>query len=157
MTLSEPVLRRAAEWKPAGDPPQTLLVADEASGWALALAALKNDAVACVAWEVALRRAGGVPARELRGRAATVAGRLTLLLEPIVVVEVDASKDEALLRSREARRSDQALIYFEARVRGSSEVVLARYRGFPGGKPREQIGFPLTHEALARLAEELTA
>ena len=157
MNLDEILVGKLADWRPAGR--QTLHVAPEGAGWALTLSADRSDEVACLIWELTLRRtapaAAGQTVKAWAGRAAR---RVTGLLEPLKVVEVDEPRNEALLRSREAARRGDELFYYEVLLRGTSEAQLRRYRAAaePGSR-REQIAFPLTHEAVAKLVGDLTA
>jgi hypothetical protein len=157
MNLDEILVGKLADWRPAGR--QTLHVAPEGSGWALTLGADRADEVGCLVWELALRRTTPAPAGEtVKAWADRVARRVTGLLEPLKVVEVDDPRNEALLRSREAARRGDELFYYELLLKGTAEALLRRYRGAaqPNGR-REQVAFPLTHEAVAKLVGDLTA
>ena len=81
-----------------------LNLADEGSGWTAALTADRCDELGCLVWDLTLRRTGGslaMDAATLRGWADRVAGKVTGLLEPLTVVEVDAERLVAQLRSNE--------------------------------------------------------
>ncbi len=160
MTLNAPLLEKLAEWRP-GDGRQTLTLPDVGGGWGAALTADRADEIGCLVWEFSVGRAagekGGDPAA-LRAWADRVAGRATGLLETLKVVEVDAGRDEAILRSdAPATRGDDRL-YYEVRLRGTRAAAVRRFRGRLGGDgKREQVAYALTHEALAKLAADLTA
>ena len=155
MTLHETLSQKLADWRPTGPGRHSLSCAPEGAGWSVSLTADRADSLSCLVWELALRRAGG-EAPPLAERAAAVAARVTGLLEPLAVHEVDAERGEALLRSREPAQRGGWRAYFEARLTGPGQVTLRRYRAplEPGGR-REQIAFALTHEALAKVAEDL--
>ena len=160
MTLNDTVLQKTAEWHHPGGGRKTLPVPDEGSGWSVWLQADRCDEVGCLVWEVTLRRTAAPPpsAAGLGGWAERVAGRVTSLLEPLKVVEVDVQRREALLRSAQPRQRGEALFYYEVLLKGATEAVLRRFQAFhQGGKPREQVLFPLTHEALAKAAADLAA
>src|SRR2546423_14828944 len=110
MTLAETLQRKLADWRP-GEGRQLLAVPDEGAGWSLTLTADRTDSLGCLAWEFRLERttrpAVGVAA--LQSWAEQVARRVTGLLEPLQVVEVDAQRPEALLRSQEPTASGDAL------------------------------------------------
>jgi hypothetical protein len=157
MTLGETLLQRLADWRPQGR--HTLTAAPEGAGWTAAVTADRADEVGCLLWELTLRRtappAAGWSVQAWAGR---VAGRVTGLLEPLAVYEVDALRDEALLRSDEPAQRGEALFYYELLLKGSGEALLRRYRAAHNGQARrEQATFALTHEALAKLASDLTA
>jgi hypothetical protein len=158
MTPGEAVLRKVVEWKPEGADRPALFVPAEGSGWAVQLTVERNDEWGCAAWELSLRRTdmpsdAGVEA--LRTWAANVAGRVTGLMDPLKLVEVDAERREALVRSAHPRKRGSGLYYYEIFFKGLAEAVVRRYQGFAEGKPRAQAAFPLTHEALARVINEL--
>jgi hypothetical protein len=154
MTLDGLLLEKLAEWRPDNGR-QTLNVAD-GNGWHVALTADCSDQVGCRVWELALRRDSTT--RDLRAWAERVAARTTGLLEPLRVLEVDPGKDTAVLRSQAPARRGEALHYYEVLLHSRGEATLRRYQATRDGtKHREQIAFALTHEALAKLAHDLTA
>jgi hypothetical protein len=159
MTLNETLLQKLTEWPPAAGDRQTLTVHDEGSGWTVAVTADRRDELGCLLWEMTLKRAavpttGGGPA--LKAWAGRAAERVTGLLEPLKVVEVDLVRNEALLRSEEPAQRGEDRYYYEVLRRGSLEAIVRRYHGSrqPGGR-REQVPFALTHEAIAKLAADL--
>jgi hypothetical protein len=160
MTLDATLLARLAKWRPGGGR-QTLNVPNEGSGWGVSLTADRADDVGCLVWEMTVRRAApaaGGDAAALKGWAERVARRATGLLESLKVVEVDAARDEAILRSDEPARRGEDLFYYEVHLKGSGSAAVRRYQGArTGAGRREQVGFAVTHEALAKLAADLTA
>lgn len=160
MTLNETFLPRLAEWQPPAGR-HNLIAPDEGSGWAVVLTADRWDAMSCLIWEMTLRRTGVAAAHEptaLQAWADRIAERVTGLLEPLKVVEVDLLRNEALLRSDTPTRRADKLFYYEVHLRGTAEAVLRRYQGFrPPAGPRQQVAFALTHEVLAKVAADLTA
>ncbi|MCC6419386.1 MAG: hypothetical protein IT429_14215 [Gemmataceae bacterium] len=157
MTLANTVLARLSEWRPPQGR-QTLAVTDPASGWTAALTADRADVVGCLVWEIALRRdaASADGPQDLRAWAEGAAARVTGLLEPLAVHEVDSGRNEALLRSTgPSRRSDQ-LFYYEVLLRGTTAAVVRRYQASPQSiERRQQVAFALTHEALAQFVANL--
>ena len=100
---------------------------DEAGGWAVTLEADRCDQVGCLAWELTVRL-NAPPAAGLQAWADGIAGRVTGLLEPLRVVEVDGLRREAQLRSEQpGRRADQ-LFYYEVLVREPGLVTVRRYQ-----------------------------
>lgn len=159
MTLNEPLLQKLADWHPTSAGRHILALPDEGSGWSVAITADRCDALSCLVWEMTLRR-GTAPAEADNGLgrwAERIAQRVTGLLEPLMVLEVDLGRNEALLRSdAPAQRADK-LFYYECHLQGIGTVTLRRYQGSqqPGAR-REQVAFAITHEALAKLAADLT-
>jgi hypothetical protein len=78
------------------------------------------------------------------------------LLENLHVVEVDAARRQAQLRSEEPSQRESEVLYYELLLTGTFEVLLRRYKApRHGGARREQVSSPLTHEALAKLVSAL--
>ncbi len=160
MTLDETLLARLAKWRP-GAGRQTLHVPDEGAGWAVSLTADRADELGCLVWELALRRSpprSGGDAAALRAWADRAAARARGLLEMLKVIEVDAERDEAVLRSDSPAAKGEDRFYYEVHLKGPGVADVRRYRGsLAATGKREQVAFALTHEALARLAADLTA
>lgn len=161
MTLSEVVLTKLAEWPATSPGRQTLPIADEGAGWSMSVTADRHDEFACVLWEVSLRRTGAAPAagpEALGGWASAAAEKLVSLLEPLAVYEVDAQRDEALLRTKSPVRRGSKVAYFEVSLKGTSEAVVRRFQGgWEPGKRRQQVAFSLTHEGVAKTVVDLAS
>jgi hypothetical protein len=159
MNLAETVLQKIANWRPAGDKRHALLIPDGGSGWAVELQADRCDELGCRVWEITLRRTRKteLQALTLQAWADHAAKRVTGLLEGLRVVEVDPGRNEALLRSDTPASREQRVSYFEILLRGTKSATLRRFRAYqePGHR-REQVSFPLTHEALAKVVTDLT-
>ena len=159
MTLDELLLQKLSEWRPTGIGRYTLATSDEDSGWTVRLNADRNDVLGCLVWELTLNRTAA-PAHkpELGSWANQIAERATGLLEPLKVIEVDSARDEALLRSKEPSHRAGQLSFYEVLLRGGGEVLMRRFQAREEtGAHRQQVAFALTHEALAKLAGDLTA
>jgi len=155
MIRNDTVLRKTAEWRVPAGGRQTLAIPDEGSGWAAAVTADRSDELGCLVWEITVRRTSAAAA-DVRPWAERVAGRVTGLLEPLEVVEVDTRLNEALLRSAQPTQRGDAVLYFEVRLKGTGEATLRRFQAFhQEGKPREQVLFPLTHEALTKVVGDV--
>jgi hypothetical protein len=118
---------------------------------------VKADSVASLVWELGLSRTGATPAGlTLRAWADQAAKRVTGLLEPLGVHEVDEARGEAVLRSSSPTQRGAQLFYYELRLRQTAGATLARYQAsHVPGSHREQVTFGLTHEVLARVAEDI--
>jgi hypothetical protein len=159
MTLAATVLRKLAEWQPPAPGRQTLVIPDEGAGWVVTVTADRRDEVGCLVWEVALQAgspAGGPDALPAWARRA--AERVTCLLEPLEVYEVDGRRGEALLRSETPAERGDGASYYEVLLTGTGRVTVRRFQSSrQPGQRRQQVAFPMTHEALARLTTDLTA
>src|SRR6476619_5273278 len=126
MTIAEAFHQKLVDWQPASGR-QTFTTADEPGGWRVHLIVDRQETVGCLAWELSLRRtaASGLNLAEWAARAAR---RVTGLREPLQVLEIDAVRGEALLRSREPEKADGKVRYYELIIRKGEEAVLRRYR-----------------------------
>jgi hypothetical protein len=161
MTLDEPLLARLANWQPAGAGPHTFQNALTPPGWTLTLTADRAETLGCLATELTVSRRPEerpVDAAALTQWAVQTVQRATGLLEPLKLIEVDVTRAEALLRSdRPAVRGD-AVEYYELLLRGEHTATLRRFRSpRTGSGKRKAVPFALTHEAIAKLAADLTA
>jgi hypothetical protein len=160
MTLNETVLQKLADWRPPPEGRQTLLIAHEASGWALTVAADRHDDLGSALWELSLQRTKKLPegsGKTLQSWAEHVAGNVTGLLEPLHVVEVDAQRNEAQLRSKQPTRRSADLYYYEVVLQGTQQATVRRYHAVEQKGRRDQVSFTLTHESVAKLVADLAS
>ena len=155
MTLEETLLQKLAEWR-FDNGRQTLTVAHPETGWTATVAADCGDRVGCRVWELNQTRPESALSDDLKTRAERLAGRATGLMEPLRLIEVDAQGDTALLRSAAPQKRGDDLFYYEVLLRNAGAGV-RRYQASTKSGTRQQIVFPLTHEALAKLGADLTS
>jgi hypothetical protein len=159
MTLTETVRRKIAEWRPAGEGRHVFAIPDEGSGWSVAITADRCDDIGCRLWEITLQSstsAASDAGAALAGWAHRAADRVTGLLEGLKVVEVDPTRNEALLRSDFPAWQGEDVAYYEAILNGVGRATVQRFRGSrQPGQRREQTAFSLTHDALAKLVGDL--
>jgi hypothetical protein len=155
MTPRKTLPEKLSEWRPSGTGRHVLSSAE--NGWTVTITADRADTVGCLVWELALARKEPAPAGlTLRTWAEQTAKRVTGLIEPLVVHEVDEARGEALLRSQSPAQRDEHLLYYELLLRGTGLATLRRYQArHAPGSHREQVPFGLTHEVLARVASDL--
>jgi hypothetical protein len=153
MTLDEALLEKLDEWKPDLYPDR-LAVKNQAGLVEVTLGQL--DTLGCQLWDFRVtRQSDETVNRPLKEWALKVAGCVTGLLEPLQVLEVDADKGLAILRSKQPAKKDGKLFYYELILHSDGMAELHRYQGaFAEGK-REQVGFVITREAMAKLALDL--
>lgn len=113
------------------------------------------DGLAC-----ALHRVQVVPAAsgsaDLAKRGQVLAARVTGLLEPLRVVEVDTPLGVAQLRSQSPSLTEaDARAYYELVLEASGRATLRRFLAQIDSTQREPIPFTLTREALAKLICDL--
>lgn len=154
MTLENQLLEKLNDWR--SDSARSTLTVDGGAGQTVVLSADRNDDLASRLWDVTLTRGSAVA--DLKGWAERLCDRATGLLEPLKLVEVDAGQGVAQLRSESPSQRGEALAYYEVLLYARGEANLRRYQAaVDGGKRREPVGFPLTHEVLAKLIQDILA
>jgi hypothetical protein len=156
MTLAENLLQKLSDWRPSGDGRHSWACAFPAAGWTVRLAADKTDTLSCLVWELTLTRTAE-PSQNLSLQtwAAQIADRVTGLLEPLKIHEVDETRQEAVLRSENPARKGDDLSYYEVRLNGLTTAVVRRFAASKVVSGRTQISFALTHETIAKLAGDI--
>lgn len=97
----------------------------------------------------------------MRQWAELLAGRVTSLLEPLQVLEVDTLKNQALLRTVMPARICETPAYFEVILDGTTSAVVRRYQAASVASEtgqttrREQQAFALTNEGLLKLVADI--
>jgi len=86
-----------------------------------------------------------------------LAARLTYLMEPLAVIEVDALGGEVELRSASPSSRASVRSYYEVRLRREGTLRLARIAYDTEARSRRAIPCQLTREALERLADDLVS
>jgi hypothetical protein len=157
MKLNETLLERLVKWKPPAGR-ASLGASDASSGWTATVVADETNPLSCLLWELSLRR--GKPEQnptetELKTWAERVCQRGTGLLENLHIVELDAARLKAQLRSEEPSQRGDELYYYELLLTGTQDVLLRRYKAPRQGGRREQIASPITHEALTKIVAAL--
>ena len=117
-----------------------------------------RDAVGARLWDITLRPTAPKPETDLKARADRVAARVTGLLEPLKLIEVDAPRRTAQLRSEEPAQKGSDLLYYELLLQGDGTAQVRRFKTSSQASPRrEQTGFAMNHEALIKLVDDLLA
>ncbi len=156
MTLPETLLPKLGEWHPAGVGRHSWSETLPGAGWTVQIAADKNDSLSTLVWELALVRTAEPPTGlTLKTWASSIALRTSGLLEPLTVHEIDDTQHEAILRSQAPAVRGEALSYYEVRLSGLSNAVVRRYTASKTEGGRNQVGYALTHEVLAKLAGDI--
>jgi hypothetical protein len=152
MTLENMLLQKLSEWQPSPGR-QELHVA--ANGWRATVTVDRSDALGCLLWELKLQREGTADV-DVQKWAVAAAERVTGLLQPLKVVEVDVLRKEAQLRSDNPADRDGKRLYYELLLSALGHAVLRRFQ-VTNATGRAQVVFAITHEALARLAGDVAA
>ena len=96
-------------------------------------------------------------AESLRSWGARLAARLTYLMEPLVVLEVDAQAGEAELRSQAPTPRGDRRSFYEVRLRREGSLHLRRIAVDEATRRRQPVPCQMTLEVLERLADDLVA
>ena len=113
--------------------------------------------VAFDALDFAILGQADLSAGALRGWGDRLAARLTYLMEPLVVLEVDAEAGEAELRSQAPTARDDRRSFTEVRLRRDGTLHLRRLAFETATRRRGVVASQMTLEALERLADDLVA
>lgn len=97
------------------------------------------------------------PAEALRAWADRLAARLTYLMEPLVVLEVDADAGAAELRSQSPTARGDLRGYYEVRLNRTGALRLSRVVFDGATRVRRPAPCQMTVEVLERLADDLVA
>jgi hypothetical protein len=156
MSLSRRIAAALADFSAAGAAPGTVEAAE--GPHRLALAARHANPVGVEADRLDFHAEGPErSADELRAWADRVAARVTYLMEPVVLLEVDAQGGEAELRSQTPTARDGRRAYYEVRLNCSGALRLHRLAFDEADRRRVETPFQLTREVLERLADDLVA
>ena len=158
MSLAETLLSKLADWQPAGEGRHAVSIALPDHGWTVGLTADRADTVGVRLTKIDAMRA--VPIADddaaLDTHTRKAAGRATGLLEPLRMVEIDRGRHVALLRSDSPPTKGDAVQYYEVQFTGRNQVTVERFKANKVGPAgREAISFALTHEAVAKLVDDL--
>lgn len=93
---------------------------------------------------------------QLSRTADALAGKLTYLLEPLRVVEIDGNAGAVQMRSHPPYQRDKQTKYYEVLVQRGGSISLVRYERQPG-EPRQAIAAHVTQEVFYRLADDFAA
>lgn len=157
MTL-DTLVNNLGDWRPAGAGPHSFGHALP-TGWTVTATADAADTVGCRLSELGVgRQAKPATAAELTNWAVRTAERVTGLLEPLKLIEVDATRSEAVLRSETPAAKGDDVQYYEVLLQGTHAATLNRYQApRTGPGKRRSVPFALTHEAIAKVVGDLTA
>jgi hypothetical protein len=149
MTLASTILQKLDSWRPKSPRDAVTVEAAEAKA---TLAVDRLETLGCQLWELRLEAA---PVADLQGWAGQVAGRVTGLLEPLKLIEADAGRGLAVLRSSAPARRDDDLFYYEVLLEKTGAATVRRYHNTRQPARRDQVSFVLTREALGKLTDDL--
>jgi hypothetical protein len=86
-----------------------------------------------------------------------LAGRITYLMEPLKVLEVDSGGGEVQIRSQSPTARDGERGYYEIRLFRQGMLRMQRFIYDPATRQRRESPCQLTREVLERLADDISA
>jgi hypothetical protein len=158
MKLAETFLPKLVEHRPSSPGRSTLTHTDSTSGWSVTATIEKADALSSQLWEVSLHRAKPevTDPAAMKQWAEAIAGRVTGLMEPLRVLEIDNLGNEAVLRSETVTERNEKRFHYEVKLQGTHAATLRRYQaGIDSNSKREQVPFVLTHETLGMFLDDV--
>lgn len=135
----------------------TLTAADDDAG-SLQAELLQVDplAVAFTSFVFTSDRLASVETAQLTRIADALASKLTYLLEPLRVIEVDGQAGAVQMRSHPPYQRERQTRYYEVLVQRGGSLSLVRYER-PPGQARNPIAAHVTREVFHRLADDFAA
>jgi hypothetical protein len=155
MTLANTLQKKLGEHHSADHPAPHVI---RHQGWNVSLRPEAIDTLGCQLWDVTFQREVPQAAGDPRAWAERISRKVTGLLEPLKLVELDAGQNVALVRSAEPTPGSPGLDYHEIELHGTNRAIVRRFRGFQEvGRKREHIPFTVTYDALAKVVDGITA
>jgi hypothetical protein len=157
MTLSRKIADAVESLPPGGSLPS--LIEAEAGSSRLALNLTTHGAVGLAfdGLDYAVTDRTELSAETLRSWGSRLAARLTYLMEPLVLLEVDAQAGEAALRSQTPTPRGDRRSFYEVRLRRDASLHLQRVAFDETTRLRQVVPCQMTREVLERLTDDLVA
>jgi hypothetical protein len=157
MSLSKKIAAALDENTKAYVLPCTVTVEEGPSRLTLQITALDTIGVACTALEFATTSRPEWSSDALKEWGTRLAGRVTYLMEPLKVVEVDADGGEVQIRSQSPTPRAEQRGYYEIRLFRQGTLRMVRFALDEATRQRRPTPCQLTREVLERLADDIAA
>jgi len=157
MSLSKKIAAALDENTKVHAPPCEVGVEDGPSRLTLHLAALDSVGLAFSTLEFTTTSRSEWTSEALRGWGERLASRVTYLMEPLKVFEVDAGGGEVQIRSQNPTARAEQRGYYEIRLFKLGSLRMERYAFDETSRQRRTVPCQLTREVLDRLADDLAA
>jgi hypothetical protein len=157
MSLSKKIAAALDENTKAYVLPCSVTVEESPNRLTLQITALDTVGVACTALEFVTTSRSEWTSDALRDWGGRLASRVTYLMEPLKVIEIDAQGGEVQIRSeRPTPRADQRG-YYEIRLFRQGSLRMERFTLDEATRVRRPTLCQLTREVLERLADDFAA
>jgi hypothetical protein len=157
MSLSKKIAAALDENTKAYVLPCTVTVEETPSKLTLHLEALDTVGLALSSLEFATTARPEWSPQALTGWAERLAARVTYLMEPLKVLEVDAGGSEVQIRSQSPSARDAQRGYYEVRLFANGSLRIERFAFDESTRQRRRTACQLTREVLERLADDIAA
>jgi hypothetical protein len=157
MSLSKKIAAALDENTKVHAPPCEVGVEDASSRLTLHLSALDSVGLAFSTLEFTTTSRPEWTSEALRTWGERLAGRVTYLMEPLKVFEVDAGGGEVQIRSQSPTARAEQRGYYEIRLFKQGSLRMERHAFDETSRQRRTVPCQLTREVLERLADDLTA
>ena len=137
--------------------PCTVTVEEGPHRLTLHLTALDTVGLACTALEFTTSSRAEWTSEGLRTWGEKLAARVTYLLEPLRVLEIDAGGGEVQIRSQNPTTRSEQRGYYEVRLSRQGTLRLERFTFNEATRQRRPIACQFTREVLERLADDIAA
>jgi hypothetical protein len=155
MSLSRKIAAALDENTKVHAPPCEVAVEEGPHRLSLDLTALDSVGVAFDSLEFAATGRPEWSSDALRAWGDRLAGRVTYLMEPLKVLEVDAAGGEVHIRSQNPTARDDQRSYYEVRLSRQGTLRMERCTFDGASRRRRRIPCHLTREVLERLADDI--
>jgi hypothetical protein len=157
MSLSKKIAAALDENTKVHDPPCTVTVEQGRHRLTVHLSALDSVGLAFSALEFATASRPEWTSEALQQWGQRLAGRVTYLMEPLKVVEIDADGGEVQIRSQTPTTRAERRGYYEVCLFKQGTLRMERYAFEETTRQRRSTTCQLTREVLERLADDLVA
>jgi hypothetical protein len=157
MSLSKKIAAALDENTRAYVLPCTVTVEDSPDRLTLHLTALDTVGVAFTALEFAATNRTSWTSEALKSWGDRLSARVTYLMEPLKVLEIDAGGGEVQIRSQNPTPRAEQRGYYEMRLFRNGSLRMERFVFDETTRQRRQTPCQLTLEVLERLADDIAA
>jgi hypothetical protein len=157
MSLSQKIAAALDENTKVHDPPCAVTVEDGTNRLTLNLTALDSVGLSLTALEFTTTSRPEWTLEALRGWAERLTGRVTYLMEPLKLFEVDAGGGEVQIRSQSPTTRAERRGYYDVHLFQNGSFRMERFAFDEGTRERRRVPCQLTREVLERLADDVAA
>lgn len=157
MSLSRKIAAALDENTKAYTPPCEVTVEEGAHRLTLNLSAVDTVGVGLDSLEFATTSRPEWTVPELRAWGERLAARVTYLMEPLKILEIDATDGEVHLRSQSPTARDDRRGYYEVRLYRQGSLRMERCSFDEVARRRSKVPCQFTREVLERLADDIAA